>query len=180
MKVASKPPASLCAAPRGGVQFRSSKYVRGPGSSKNNADKLVSFFTQLTFLAVWRALGTLSAPVARVLALYIWTGRSFLKLTSFSQTLVLRLVGWLGAPAFSQSRARWIRRWSYVPLDVRKWHVVIGKETVRVLLAFWQPSATHAGSITGSQQSLDLQQPLAAAPSIPYPTLPHTAVLQTS
>jgi hypothetical protein len=127
MKVASKPPASLYAAPRGGVQFRSSKSIRGPGSSKTNTDKLISFFTQLTFLAVWRALGTLSAPVARVLALYIWAGRSVLKLTAFSQTLVLRLVGWLGAPAFKQSRARWIRRWSYVPLDVRKWHVVVGK-----------------------------------------------------
>ncbi|WIA29719.1 hypothetical protein OEZ86_012199 [Tetradesmus obliquus] len=88
MKVASKPPASLCAAPRG--------------------------------------------------------GRSFLKLTSFSQTLVLRLVGWLGAPAFSQSRARWIRRWSYVPLDVRKWHVVIAMamtaSLVNSLVRRWQES----------------------------------------
>lgn len=117
-------PVSLCPPNKGGVTFRTYKGVRGPA---NNTDKLVSFFTQLTFLAVWKSLSTLSAPIARVLAFYLWAGKSIVKLCSWSERLVLRLVGWLAGPAFPKSR--WLRQWGrhYVPLDVRKWHVVVGK-----------------------------------------------------
>lgn len=117
---------ALCPPNRGGVTFRSYKAVKGPG---NNTDRLISFFTQLTFLAVWKSLTTLSAPIARVLAVYIWAGRSFVKLCSWSERVLLKLVGWLASPAFPHSR--WLQQWGrhYVPLDVRKWHVVACKRT---------------------------------------------------
>lgn len=120
--------AIVCPAGRGGAQFRSHKGLAHNKSIRhNNTDKLISFFTQLTFLAVWKSLATLSAPIAKVLAFYLWAGRSVLKLTAWTETLVLRLIGWLASPAFPSSR--WLRQWgrTYVPLDVRKWHAVVGK-----------------------------------------------------
>eukprot|EP00878_Enallax_costatus_P014363 GHUV01015023.1.p1 GENE.GHUV01015023.1~~GHUV01015023.1.p1 ORF type:complete len:539 (+),score=116.66 GHUV01015023.1:555-2171(+) len=131
----------LCPPNRGGVTFRSYRAVKGPAS---NSDKLISFITQLTFLAVWKSLSTLSAPIARVLAFYIWAGRSFVKLCSWSERVLLKLLGWLASPAFPHSR--WLRRWArqYVPLDVRKWHVVVATvftaSLVNSLIRKWQES----------------------------------------
>lgn len=112
----------LSSASRGKVPIRS--LTRSHHSS---TDKLVSWFLQLSLLAVWKSLTTLSAPVARVLAVYVWAGKSVLKICSWATRLVLKLTGWLSSPAFPHSK--WIRQWTKHlpwPLDVRKWHVVVG------------------------------------------------------
>lgn len=113
----------LCPANRGKVPPRSLT----SRSKHSSTDKLVSWFLQLSLLAVWKSLTTFSAPVARVLALYVYTGKSILRVCSWATRLVLKLTGWLASPAFPHSR--WIRQWSRHlpwPLDVRKWHVVVG------------------------------------------------------
>jgi hypothetical protein len=114
---------ALCPASRGKVPARS--ITRSHHSS---TDKLVSWFLQLSLLAVWKSLTSLSVPVARVLAVYVWTGKSVLRVCSWATRLVLKLTGWLASPAFPHSR--WLRQWSkHLPwqLDVRKWHVVVGE-----------------------------------------------------
>lgn len=115
----------LCPANRGKVQHRS---LTSRSSHHSSTDKLVSWFLQLSLLAVWKSLTTFSAPLARVLALYVYTGKSILRVCSWATRLVLKLTGWLGSPAFTHSR--WLRQWSRHlpwPLDVRKWHVVVGE-----------------------------------------------------
>lgn len=114
---------AVCPANRGKVPLTRSL----ARSHHSSTDKLVSWFLQLSLLAVWKSLTTLSAPVARVLAVYVWAGKSVLKICSWATRLVLKLTGWLGSPAFPHSK--WVRQWSKHmpwPLDVRKWHVVVG------------------------------------------------------
>lgn len=93
----------------------------------SNGDKLLSFITQLTVLALWKSLAAFSAPVARLLAFYMWAGKSTLKVTSWVQRVLLKVIGWLGSPAFT--RTHWLRAWArqWLPLEVRKWHVAVGK-----------------------------------------------------
>lgn len=155
----AKAGASLCPPARGGVALRSAhKAARGPAS---NADRLVSFITQLTFLALWKSLTTLSAPIARLLGLYLWAGRSALKLASWLQRLLLHLVGWLAGPAFPKSA--WLRAWgrNYVPLDLRKWHVAVGEPLGRAQqpIARQQQPPAHARAT----------QPCCCAPRQPPP-----------
>eukprot|EP00879_Flechtneria_rotunda_P015208 GHRR01015899.1.p1 GENE.GHRR01015899.1~~GHRR01015899.1.p1 ORF type:complete len:277 (-),score=36.34 GHRR01015899.1:501-1331(-) len=113
---------ALCPAHRG-LGKPGHKGLRGP---TRNADKLVSFITQLTFLAIWKTLTRLSSPVTKVFAVYVWAGRSAIKICSWIQSVVLRLVGWLASSAFPKSQ--WLQQWSKhnMPLDVRKWHVAVG------------------------------------------------------
>ncbi len=112
--------------PRSGP-VRRAKHGALRQSQPSGGDKLLRFLTQLAVLAVWKSLTTLSTPVARVIACYIWAGRSALKLAVWANRLTLRLTGWLASPAFA--RSHWLRQWGnhYVPLDVRKWHVVAGE-----------------------------------------------------
>eukprot|EP00879_Flechtneria_rotunda_P011235 GHRR01011734.1.p1 GENE.GHRR01011734.1~~GHRR01011734.1.p1 ORF type:complete len:243 (-),score=41.36 GHRR01011734.1:501-1229(-) len=112
---------ALCPAHRG-LGKPGHKGLRGP---TRNADKLVSFITQLTFLAIWKTLTRLSSPVTKVFAVYVWAGRSAIKICSWIQSVVLRLVGWLASSAFPKSQ--WLQQWSKhnMPLDVRKWHVAV-------------------------------------------------------
>jgi hypothetical protein len=113
--------------PAGGAKL----HVRGLRSHQSSTDRLVAWFVQLSLLAVWKSLATLSRPVGRVLAMYVWAGKSLLKLASWGTRLVLRLTGWLASPAFPHSK--WLRQWSRHspwPLDVRKWHVAVGEPGV--------------------------------------------------
>lgn len=119
---------ALCPANRARVPGRSLR-----AHQHSSTDKLVSWFLQLSLLAVWKSLTTLSAPIARVLAVYVWAGKSVLKICSWATRLVLKLTGWLASPAFPHSK--WLRQWSRHlpwPLDVRKWHVVVGAQLLEV------------------------------------------------
>lgn len=89
----------------------------------SNADKLVNFITQLTLLAVWKTVAGIGAPFARVIAFYVWGGKSVYRLSSFLQRLVLKVIGWLSGPAFP--RSNWLRQWGryYLAVDFRRWHV---------------------------------------------------------
>jgi len=146
---ARHPAGALCPTNRGKVPLKGS--LRSHHSS---TDKLVSWFLQLSLLAVWKSLTTLSAPVARVLAVYVWAGKSVLRVCSWATRLVLKLTGWLASPAFPHSK--WLRQWSRHlpwPLDVRKWHVVVGalenfcncfRYSSSLLCPCWHPVA-HIG-----------------------------------
>lgn len=116
-----KQPASLCPTKRG------VHYTHKSLKQASNADRLFRFITQLTVLAIWKSLTTLSAPVGRLFAFYCWAGRATFKLTCWLQGLLLKVLGWLASPAFA--RTHWLRQWGkhYMPLDVKKWHVVVGK-----------------------------------------------------
>lgn len=90
-------------------------------------ERLVKYFLQLSVLALWKSFTTISAPFARILAFYVWVGRAGFKVTAWLQRVLLKLVGWLGSPAFE--RSHWLRQWSrnYMPGDVRRWHLIVGE-----------------------------------------------------
>jgi hypothetical protein len=102
--------------PKGRVQRR----------KQSGVDKLFSFISQLTLLAVWKTVATVSAPFGRVIAFYLWWGKTFFRLTSFVQRIVYKTIGWLSGPAVP--RAHWLRQWGrdYFPLDIKRWHVTVG------------------------------------------------------
>ncbi len=115
-------PRPLCPPARGHVPFRTPQT-----RSLSSADKLLRFITQLTILAIWKSVTTLSVPFGRAFAVWFWAGRSAYSLTSWLHRLVYKLLGWLYSPVFA--RNHWLRQWGkqHVPLDVRKWHVVVGE-----------------------------------------------------
>jgi hypothetical protein len=93
----------------------------------NGGDKLFSFVSQLVLLLLWKSLSVVSVPFSRVLACYLWTGRSIYALFDFVERCLLRIVGWFGASAFSRSHSIGRLSRHYFALDVRRWHVGIGE-----------------------------------------------------
>lgn len=92
-------------------------------AQSSDAGKLLAYVLQLSLLALYKV----SAPVSRVFAFYWWLGSSVCKLAAWVEKVFLKLVAWLSSPALargSPTRA-WIRQ--YAPMDVRRWHLVIGE-----------------------------------------------------
>jgi hypothetical protein len=102
--------------------------ARGGPQKSISGDVVLLKLTQASLAALCRAPGLLlGTPVLSLLAAYVAAFRAVLKLTLWTERCALRGIGWLGSPAFG--RSAWARAWSraYVPLDVRKWHVVFGE-----------------------------------------------------
>ena len=109
-----------------------SKVARGPKGriairQQSSGNRLLSFISQLTLLAVWKTISTVSAPFGKVLAFYLWWGKIFFRLGSFVQRIVYKTLGWLSGPALPRSNL--LRRVAkdFFPLDIKKWHVTVGE-----------------------------------------------------
>ena len=111
-------------------RYRAKDYfLREPS---NGGDKLFSFVSQLVLLLLWKSLSVVFVPFSRVLACYLWTGRSIYALFDCVEHSLLRIVGWFGASAFSRSHAIGRLSRHYVAFNVRRWHVGLGEEVAIV------------------------------------------------
>lgn len=122
MKPAGKAVAKAAAPPAGG-SGSNSKAV----SNRVNAG-LVRFLTNLALMALWKSLLVVAVPLARVLAVYIWLGKSACRLTVYVRRLLLRAIGWSCGPVPARSRIARIARYQ-LGVDLRRWHLGLGEDT---------------------------------------------------
>jgi hypothetical protein len=101
------------------------------------------FLLQLLLTLIWKPLGTLCSPLARILSGYVWAGRWFYVFGLHITRIILRLVGWLSASPFAASTSRGDRhdpshrrhalvivrlyRHYFGSFDVKRWHLVMGE-----------------------------------------------------
>ena len=116
---------------------------RGKLASLAGDSNMSQFLLQLLLTLIWKPLGTLCSPLARILSGYVWAGRWFYVFGLHITRIILRLVGWLSASPFAASTSRGDRhdpshrrhalvivrlyRHYFGTFDVKRWHLVMGE-----------------------------------------------------
>ena len=118
---------------------------RGKLASLATESSMGQFISQLLLALMWRPLGTcvshLVAPLARILAAYLWAGRWAYVFGLHLTRSLLRVVGWLSGSPFSASSHRGdgrhhdrhallivrVYRFYFGSFEIKRWHLVIGK-----------------------------------------------------
>ena len=105
-------------------KYRTGSVLHG---SATPASRLVA---QLLVVTLWRSLGTLCRPLGKLLALYLWAGRSALGVVAYLEHLVLHAVGWLSGTAFGRRHplTRLSRFYFGWRIYIRRWHVGVGEQ----------------------------------------------------
>ena len=89
-------------------------------------EKSLQFLFKLFLASLWHSFSLFSVPLNKLLAAYVFTGKSLLRLSVFVERSALKFVGWLSNPAFSREhRLSRLSRF-YFAADFRRWHIAAG------------------------------------------------------
>lgn len=95
-------------------------------NSPSTADRLVSFLTRLLLITLWKGLGALSVPFGKLFAVYLWMGKSVIRISLFLEGQLMKAVGWLSGTAFGRHQHAGKLSRYYFGIELRRWHVGIG------------------------------------------------------
>eukprot|EP00798_Chlamydomonas_sp_ICE-L_P007369 gene7369-492_t len=83
------------------------------------------YLPRTLLLPLYKTLVFAASPLNRLIACYLWSGRSILALTHFTERVLLGIIGWLYGKAFREKNpiARFFK--FYFAADVRRWHMAM-------------------------------------------------------
>lgn len=108
-----------------------------PCRAGHQGDRLTKLLFELT---IWRGLLALGEPFRKLVALYLFFGRSIWTAGSDLLRLVWRVVGWLSAPP----RGAFWRQLGQGFVELKRWHLTLGEahEALRFLRAREESSSS--------------------------------------
>ena len=99
----------------GGISLQPGTFCSGAALQSRSVRLLLD-------LALWRIISSLGAPFGRILAVFLFLGRSFSTIVSELQRSILSVVGWLSAPPSLPL----LRHLGQSFLHTRRWHFGAG------------------------------------------------------